>query len=56
MKNKYITVEFTRELTLPRFTVKKGGTWKLRAERLSDEGFTLGGGFVYTTDFKLKDA
>tara|TARA_R100001594_G_scaffold82211_1_gene116682 strand:+ start:505 stop:675 length:171 start_codon:yes stop_codon:yes gene_type:complete len=41
-----VTVRFLRDTALPRFTMRKGQEWRIRAERLTFEGFALGGGFV----------
>lgn len=41
-----VTVRFLRDTALPRFTMRKGQEWRVRDQRLTNEGFTLGGGFV----------
>lgn len=51
--NKYKIAVFTRELTLPRFTMKIGDEWRVRVERLTRKGFTLGGGFVGVDSYTL---
>jgi hypothetical protein len=48
-----VTIEFTETVYLPRFNMDKGDTFKVRAERISEDGFTLGAGFVKTGQFKV---
>jgi len=48
-----ITVEFTRDITLPRFTMKKGDTWKKRPENITDKGFKCGCGFVHSDHYRI---
>ena len=50
---KRIVVSFTRNLTLPRFTMKIGDTWEVRVDRLQKDGFTLGGGFINSDDYEV---
>jgi len=52
-KLRRIKVEFTRDLHLPRFTMVKGDTWEVRVDRLEQEGFKLGGGFVISNDYRV---
>ena len=41
-----VVVQFLKDTHLPRFTMKKGQIWEKRADRLTDDGFPCGGGFV----------
>lgn len=48
-----VTVEFTTELRLPRFTVRVGETWDLRRDRIQADGsFTLAKGVVRAGDYR----
>lgn len=40
------TILFTKETHLPRFTLTIGEKIKVRADRIDDDGFTYGGGWV----------
>jgi hypothetical protein len=48
-----IKAEFTRDVFLPRFSIKKGEIWEVRVDRLQVDGFSLAGGFVFNNDFKV---
>jgi hypothetical protein len=50
---KRIRVEFTKTLHLPRFSMKTGDTWEVRPDRLKEDGFELGGGFVLHSDYNV---
>jgi len=50
---KRILVAFTRDVHLPRFTVRSGEVWEVRVDRLQRIGFTLGGGFVNNDEFEV---
>ncbi len=50
---KRIKVEFVEGVHLPRFKMNKGATWEVRPDRLTINGFALGGGFVKNSDFKI---
>lgn len=41
-----IYVKFTKDCHLPRFKMHEGEMWKIKKSRLTDNGFTLGGGWV----------
>jgi len=51
---KFIEVEITDGLTLPRFSVEAGFKWDLRPDRVTAEGFILGSGFVKTHQYKVR--
>jgi len=51
-KTKMAQVVITREITLPRFTFQVGEKWEVRIERISKEGFTVGGGFLPSDYYK----
>jgi len=48
-----VTVRFLRDTALPRFTMRAGREWRVRVERLTPEGFTLGGGFVESDRYEV---
>jgi hypothetical protein len=48
-----VTVEFIEIVYLPRFNMDIGDRFKVRADRISEDGFTLGAGFVKTCQFKV---
>lgn len=48
-----VWVVFVKDTYLPRFTMKKGDKWKVRTERLTEKGFTLGGGFVESERYRI---
>jgi len=48
-----INIEFTKDVILPRFKMKKGDAWEVRPDRLEKTGFALGGGFVSNDQFKV---
>ena len=50
---KMVTVVFIRDIYLPRFTMKAGAKWQKRADRMTDKGFPLGGGFVEQDRYKI---
>ena len=52
---KRIRVIFIKDIYLPRFSMKVGDTWTVRADRLEEKGFQLGNGFVYNEDFAIKE-
>ena len=52
---KRIKVIFIKDIYLPRFSMKVGDTWTVRADRLEEKGFQLGNGFVYNEDFAIKE-
>lgn len=39
-------VRFIKDTHLPRFTLKAGEFWEKRADRFTDRGFPVGGGFA----------
>jgi hypothetical protein len=53
MKDKIITVVFTVDTYLPRFTMRIGETWSFRESKLTAEGFTCGNGFVPASNFEV---
>lgn len=55
MRSIMATVIFTRIVHLPRFVMQKGEQWRVRVERLTDEGFNLGGGFVSNDNYCIED-
>lgn len=55
-KSDRIEVELTRDLSLPRFSVKAGFQWEVRKENVTKAGFPLGGGFVQASDFRVLDS
>lgn len=50
---KRIKVMFVKDIRLPRFTMKEGEFWEVRPDRLKEDGFELGGGFVENDGYKL---
>ncbi len=48
-----VKVVITESLSLPRFSVEEGFEWEVRPDRLTKDGFTLGGGFVKNSQFKV---
>ena len=52
-KMKMTWVVFIKDTYLPRFVMKKGDKWHVRTERLTENGFTLGGGFVESERYRL---
>ena len=50
---KMVTVVFLRDTYLPRFTMKAGAKWHKRADRMTNKGFPLGGGFVEKDRYKI---
>jgi len=48
-----IKVALAESVILPRFTMRDGDTWELRPDRLTKDGFALGGGFIKNNQFKV---
>jgi len=48
-----VTIEFTRDVYLPRFNMKAGDIWEKRKDNITDKGFNLGGGFVESDKYKI---
>lgn len=48
-----IKVEFVEGVYLPRFEMNKGATWEVRPDRIQKNGFSLGGGFIKSDQFKV---
>jgi len=49
-----ITIEFVRDVYLPRFNMKIGDLWEKRKDNITEKGFNLGGGFVPSKSYKIK--
>ena len=52
-RQKMVWVVFIKDTHLPRFVMKKGQRWRVRAERLTGDGFSLGGGFVESERYRI---
>ncbi len=53
MKTKLIKVRIIREANLPRFTFKVGDIWEVRPDKLTKEGFKVGGGFLASDYYEI---
>ena len=53
MKEEMIYVTFAKDCHLPRFKMYKGEKWKIRKSRLTENGFTLGGGWVEKSYYEI---
>lgn len=50
---KMVTVQFTEQIILPRFTVQPGELWNKRRDRVTQEGFDIGGGRAKPGTYKI---
>jgi hypothetical protein len=48
-----IKVEFVEGVYLPRFKINKGAAWEVRPDRIERGGFSLGGGFIKSNQYKV---
>jgi hypothetical protein len=53
--NNLVRIIFTETVYLPRFKMELGSVWMKRKDRITEEGFPLGGGFVYKGQYRVDD-
>lgn len=54
-KNPMHRVRFVRALTLPRFNISEGFVWKVRAEKVTSEGFPIAGGWADADSYVIEE-
>ena len=56
MRSDRQTVVFLKDITLPRFTMRKGEEWEARRKKFIKDGLEIGGGFVTSDYYRMERA